>query len=231
MRATFFSYDDAMNFATENNCQNINEIKKAENIRVSCAYSLNSEVLKPFCIDEFTEIVPCYIFSEQETYNREKGDYENFWYIDNCILLLKNIITGDLFHIYQTKYNSQKFGLSLFYPSVKEHLNYFKTDLEQPNYIGKPNRKKLQAWFDYLIGVDREKLDYVNRAKCAINAFAEKVLAKFPDAIIDRASNGIVKRIRATWGAIRFIWTPTETGKFYREAYIYTAPSDEELLK
>lgn len=231
MRATFFSYNDAMTFANENNCQNINGIRKAEYIQVSCAYSLNSEVLKSFCIDGFTEIVPCYIFSEQETYNRSKGVHENSWYIDNCILLLKNTITGDFFHIYQTKYNPKKFGLSLFYPSVKEHLDYFKTDLEQPNYIGKPNRKKLQDWFDYLIGVDREQLDYVNRAKCAINAFAEKVLAKFPDAIIDRASNGIVKRIRADWGAIRFTWTPTETGKFHRKAYIYNAPSDEELLK
>lgn len=232
MRATFFTYDDAMRFANENNCQNSGSIKHPDKIQIACAYSMDSEVLKPFNIDGFCEVVPCYVFSEQETFNREKGEHETYWYIDYHTLLLKNSITGDLFNIYQTRYNSKKFGLSLFNPNVRRNLDYFKTELEQPNFIGVPNRKKLQSWFEYLINIDREQLDYVNRAKCAKISFAYKVLAKFPDAKIDRdKKEGTPTRIRADWGAIRFIWTPTETGKFYREAYIHNAPNDDELLK
>ncbi len=226
---TFFSYNDALNFANEVNCRNMNNLKKEENISVACSYTINSDILKPFIIDGFTNIVPCYRFSQYEEYNRETGQNELNWYAENQFLLLKNIITGDLFTIYQTA--TRKFGLGLFYPSVKKRLDYFQTELVQPNYIGKPNQKKLQSWFDYLIGLDREQLDYINRAKCAINAFTEKVLAKFPDALVDRDKNGELKRIRANWGAIRFTWIPTEKGQFYREAYIFNAPKDDELLK
>ncbi len=231
MRATFFSYDDAMRFATENNCKNINSIKRPENISVSCSYYLSSPEIKAFFIEGFTEVVPCYFFTQQDSWNREKNEHDKDWYIDAHSLLIKNIITGDLFHIYQTRHNSKKFGLSLFYPCAKQHLNYFKTELEQPNFIGKPSRKKLQDWFTYLIDIDREKLDYINRAKCAIHSFTEKILAKFPDAKVSKDKQGNTTNIVVIVGAIRYQWEPTEKGQFYRTATIWKAPTDEELLK
>lgn len=231
MATTFFSYDDAMRFATENNCKNINSIKAPEKIEISCVYNLNSPEIKAFFIEGFTEVVPCYFFTQQSSWSREKNEFEKDWYIDSHTLLLRNIITGDLFHIYQTKHNSKKFGFTLFYPCTKEYLHYFKTELEQPNFIGKPTRKKMEDWFSYLINLDREKLDYINRAKCAIHSFTEKVLNKFPDAIISRNNKGETTRISVIAGAIRYTWEPTEKGQFYRTATIWKALTDEELLK
>lgn len=225
----FFSYEDASRFAKEVDILNADRIPAAEKITLSCVYTIGSDAIKPFFIDGFTDVVPVYAFRQE--WDNFKDEPKQSWYLDYTTLALKNIVTGDLYLIQQTKYNSKMFKLSLFYDKLPR-LDYFTTELVMPNAVGKPNRKKLENWFEYLGSLHREKLDYINRAKLANKSFAAKVIAKYPDAIVKRNKDGWVSKIHFSYGMLDFTCTANEQGSFSRTYSVNykLVPKDEVIF-
>lgn len=135
----FFSYEDAKRFAESvDYLGNVNRIPAEDKIELSRVYKMNCDVLQQFCIDGFTKIIPVYAF--RQDWNNVKDEPKQSWYLDYTTLALCNLVSGELYLMVQTKYNSKMFRLYPFYNDLPR-LAYFETELVEPNAVGKPTRK------------------------------------------------------------------------------------------
>lgn len=184
-------------------------------------------------VDGVTELVDVYTFREcsGNPYSKEPARYWIFDYAEYCVRLLS---TGRIAHPYRPNHRSDKFGLSLLHDDQADgRLKDFKSEVQQPNFIGKGTKSKLEAWFGAIEQENEEKKAYIETAKAKNIAFQEKVKAKYPEAYLHILGDGWMSECEFTVGYVKVHFTAGDDGRFYRDIRvdILAMPSTDELFK
>ena len=184
-------------------------------------------------VKDVSELVTVYEFREcsGNPYSKEPEHYWSFEWSQVCVRMLA---TGRIARPYRPYRVSKGFGLTLLQEDQAQgRLRDFKADIQQPNFIGKGTKTKLEAWFDAIEQENEAKKTYIETANAKNLAFQEKVKAKFPDARLRVLGDGWMSECEFTVGYVRVHFVAGDDGRFYRDTKvdILAMPSTDELLK
>ncbi len=210
-------YEQAIQFARETK---IPECKIVE---------LNPIQLTIFNIDNYCQLHQ--IFRFERYTDSATGEMTN-WYYDHYFFGIEILATGELFRLRESK----KKGKFKLYPIEQQMLNHvqdFRYEEPEPNLIGVPTIKKIDAWISYIHMRETARLNYNNATILRNKTFADKFKAKYPNANYRTMADGWVSSFAIEHGALYFKYTSGNNGKFYREVSLIhkNVPTDEELLK
>lgn len=173
MSKFFYNYKELKSFA------NSVKFHRVEDLNEKTRYDFRRAeedlaAFKPLVIDGFTELVTIYEVREQK---KNFSDELEFWFLERIFVCLKNVETGRLYDV--RKERDGKFVLYtsyVYYDWARgQRLKNFKTDAVAPNRIGVANRKKMQAWFDYLDGIEKQKDGYIAESESNRLEFLKKL--------------------------------------------------------
>lgn len=184
-------------------------------------------------VEGVSELVDVYVFREcsGNTYANEPEHYWSFEYAEYCVRMLS---TGKIAHPFRPHYKANKFGLSFLQEDQAEgRLRDFSADIQQPNYIGKGSKSKLEAWFNALEQENEAKKVYISTAWEKNLAFQEKVKAKYPKAQLHILGDGWMSECEFTVGYVKVHFSAGDDGRFYRDIKvdILAMPSTDELFQ
>lgn len=218
MRTTsyFYSYEDAINFAKENGISEwrVRNITPNQNLSV-------------FNIDGYSKVVQ--IFKFERYFDNCKKEWSD-WYFESCTSGIQILVTGEILSPREVKRN--KFALYPFEQQMLNHVQDFKYEEPEPNLIGVPTIKKIDAWISYIHMKKTARINYNNAAILRNKTFADKFKAKYPNVNYRTLADGWVSSFTIEYGAFYFKYTSGTNGQFYREVSIIykNVPTDEELL-
>lgn len=213
----FYTYEDAINFAKENGISEWRVRNIAPN-----------QNLAAFNIEGYSKVVQFFKFERYfDDYTKKMSN----WYFESCGCGIKILATGEIFRPFEVKHN--KFALHLFKHEILNHAQDFRYEEPEPNLIGVPTIKKIDAWISYIHMKETARIDYNNYAILRNKTFADKFKAKYPNANYRTMADGWVSSFVIEYGAFYFKYTSGADGRFYREVSLIhkNVPTDEELLK
>ena len=178
-----------------------------------------------------SELVP--VFEVCQNWDHFKKCYEGYFYLDVKYWGLRMIATGEVFKIGRKKWNERKYRLYLldhvYVPGNRDRC--FKYEGQEPQYIGVATAKKLASWVDYCHAERDARLSYLDSALAVNRAYVEKFRAKYPEARFTTLEDGWTSQFVLTFERLRICFTAGESGTFYKDISVDSAPTDEELLK
>lgn len=155
------------------------------------------------------------------------------WVFDTETIAVRVLETGTLLRPYPVYHNKGKYGLTLV-DRVEGRLQDFTWDYKQtPNYIGKPTKKKILDWVEYLSAKQEAAIKFLQVAMNRNQRFKRAVKKRFPDADMDIAqTDGWLHECVFSHGGVRYTFSARSNGTFCRELQvdINSVPSVEELL-
>ena len=190
----------------------------------------NAEKWNTLVIPGFSRAVEIYPFHLLPA--EEWRDRPEHWVLSDSMMALYIEKTGELLNIYEPHCNAKKFGLYYLVGDRSLHLDHFSFNEPKPNFIGKGTQKKIQDWLDYLRRELIAKIEYNAYAWKRNREFQEALKAHFPDAKKRVDEKGWLIECWIEQGCIRYHYTPSDNGHFYRNYEImpFEIPSTKDLL-
>ena len=183
---------------------------------------------EPLAVDGVSELVDVYAFYYEEQVREHSGTPAH-WYIDTVYPALRIIKSGEVFTPYQRSYGEKKFGLSPLEPNAGR-LDTFRFEESEPNYIGKATEKKLNEWAGYLHRKRDAEQAFISAAEAKNRRFKEAVQKNFPDATLRVDKDGWLIECYFVHERIRYHYSGSHNGMFYRDIRVAQSESDVELL-
>lgn len=218
MRTSIYicGYEEAVKFAKANNIEDwrIRDIQPNNN-------------LQGFNIEEYCKVVQVYRFKKY--IDGASGELSQYYFTSDCHAILM-LVTGEILRPFERKRN--KFALYPLEQQMLNHVQDFNYEEPEPNLIGVPTIKKIDAWISYIHMKETARINYNNAAILRNKTFADKFKAKYPNVNYRTLSDGWVSSFTIEYGAFYFKYTSGTNGQFYREVSIIykNVPTDEELL-
>ena len=174
-------------------------------------------------VDGYCEVVPMWYLDESRK-DAEENAYCTYSYVGDALHVL---FTDDYYFILPAYNNKGKYRL---YDGRTNGLplKYFSIELQQPNAIGAPSRKKIEDWVFYWRKYTAEAQAYVDRNEATLKAQETALLHNYPDAQIRRDEDGTIYEIRFKEGNLNYTYERGETGftRSYKTDY-WAVPSFE----
>lgn len=173
---------------------------------------------KKMAFENYTEVVDAY-----RIYGRiAMPEKETYYEVHHCGHAL-HVIGTDNYFLIQPAYGKK--GKYVLYDAENEgkETRYFKTELQEPNAIGEPSVKKISAWVDYLLRKREEITAYVVKNETNADRQQTALLHNYPDAIVRRDLQGVIREIRFREGNLEYTYERSETGFTRKYEIVYNS--------
>ena len=229
--------DKALQFAKEN-CTKyrerfIEDIQDAS--KRSYLYDYRDAIKEAFLVEGVTEIVDVYCFRQCTEGKDINGKQEWYWSYESYQPGVRLIESGTIASPFRPGNAAKNFGLHLLHEDIASGgmTTYFSyKDEDQPNFIGKGSRKKVEDWFGFLTRENDARRKYIDDAKVKNAEFRAKVEKMYPDARIHIVDDGWMSECEFSVGYVLVHFQAGEDGRFYRSTKvdILKFPSTDKLF-
>lgn len=209
-----YDLDEAQKFMAKNDIY-YNEYQEKED-----RHKLE-EFANLFNIENFCEVSLMFLFKK----------YEDKWYKEYSIIILRMLDTNEEFRIVPKTYNEKKYRLYLIDALIiPRRYDY---NVTSPNYMGKPTKKKILDWVKYI----KDEQDFYEKSysEALIKniEFAKSFQAKYPNGTFYFENNGWCNMFTIRHNSLKYKYTAGDNGNFYREVNVdyENIPTNEDLLK